>query len=137
MSDEKSVSTIVVGGKEFTLVKVGREQAEQVIQLGKWVNTHGVPAIAQVMNEEGEISFDNGLDLLGDIIEVLTADALIDLFVVILGCSKTFANKHFDIAVLIEAVMLVYENQPSLGRVLGRFFSQASSEESTEEPSTT
>lgn len=136
MSEEKSVVS-EIGGKEFTLVKVGREQAEQVIQLGKWVNTHGVPALSQIMNEEGEISFENGFDLLGDVIESLTADALIDLFVVVLGCSKTFANKHFDVAVLIESLMLVYEHQPSLGRVLSRFFSQTSSEESTEEPSTT
>lgn len=136
MVEEKSI-VVEVGGKEFTLVKTGREQAEQVILLGKWVNTHGVPALSQIMNEEGEISFENGFELLGDVIESLTADALIDLFIVTLGCTKTFANKHFDAAVLVESLMLVYEHQPSIGRIVSRFFSQTSSEESTEEPSTT
>lgn len=135
MSEKSAV--IEVGGKEFELVKTGREQAEQVIQLGKWINTYGLPAISQLTNEEGEITFSGGFELLGDIIDVLTADALIDLFVVVIGCPKNFANKHFDVSVLIDAIAMVYEKQPSIGRVLSRFFSPVSSEESTTEPSTT
>ena len=135
MSEKSAV--IEVGGKEFELVKTGREQAEQVIQLGKWINTYGLPAISQLTNEEGEITFSGGFELLGDIIDVLTADALIDLFVVVIGCPKNFANKHFDVSVLIDAIAMVYEKQPSIGRVLSRFFSPVSSEESITEPSTT
>jgi hypothetical protein len=134
---EDNVSTLEVAGKSFDLVKTGRDQAEQVIQLGKWVNTYGVPALQGMMNDEGEISFSSAFDLLGDVLETLTADALVDLYVLVLGCSKQFANKHFDIGTLIEALALVYESQPSIGRVLSRFFSLVSSEESTEEPSTT
>lgn len=134
---ENTVSTLEVAGKSFDLVKTGRDQAEQVIQLGKWVNTYGVPALQGMMNDEGEISFSSAFDLLGDVLETLTADALVDLYVLVLGCSKQFANKHFDIGTLIEALALVYESQPSIGRVLSRFFSLVSSEESTEEPSTT
>ena len=127
---------VEVADKTFELVKTGREQAEQVVALGKWVNQYGLPALEGMMNEEGEVTFEGGLDLLQGIIGSLTADALIDLFVVILGCSKKFANENFDIAILIDAVFEVYDAQPSLGRVLSRFFSQTTSTENTEEPST-
>jgi len=132
---ESSVK-LEVAGKTFELVKVGREQAEQVIQLGKWINEYGIPALSGMMNEEGEISFVSGIDLLGDVIEKLTVDAIIDLFVLVFGCSKTFANKNFDIGVLVEGLTLVYEAQPSIGKVISRFFSAATSVENTEEPST-
>ncbi len=135
--EESKVTIVEIAGKSFDLVKTGREQAEQVIQLGKWVNTHGVPALQGMMNDEGEISFSSGIDLLGDVLETLRADALVDLYKLLLGCSKTFANKHFDIGILVEALISVYDAQPSIGRVLNRFFSLVSSEETTEEPSTT
>ncbi len=131
---ESSVK-LEVAGKTFELVKVGREQAEQVIQLGKWINEYGVPALSGMMNEEGEISFTSGFDLLSDIIDKLTADALIDLFVLVFGCPKNFANKNFDIGVLVEGLTLVYDAQPSIGKVISRFFSAVTSEEDTEEPS--
>jgi hypothetical protein len=130
-------SVVEIAGKQFELVKKGREQAEQVIQLGKWVNEYGVPALASMMNEEGEISFVSGFDLLGDILQNISVDALIDLYVVVIGCTKGFANKNFDIAVLIDTLAQVYDAQPSLGKVLSRFFSQGTSDEITEEPSTT
>ncbi len=127
---------VEVAGRTFELVKTGRGQAEQVVALGKWVNQYGLPALEGMMNEEGEVTFEGGLDLLQGIIGSLTADALIDLFVVILGCSKKFANENFDIAILIDAVFEVYDAQPSLGKVLSRFFSQTTSTENSEEPST-
>jgi hypothetical protein len=130
-------STITVEDKTFELVKSGREQAEQVVSLGKWMNQYGLPALEGMMNEEGEVEFAGGLDLLQEIIGSLTADALIDLYIVVLGCSKKFADKNFDIAVLIDAVVEVYEAQPSIGKVLSRFFSQTTSVESSDEPSTT
>ncbi len=130
-------SEITVADSTFELVKSGREQAEQVVSLGKWMNQYGLPALEGMMNEEGEVEFAGGLDLLQDIIKGLTADALIDLYIVVLGCSKKFANEHFDIATLIDAIVEVYEAQPSLGRVLSRFFSQTTSVESSDESSTT
>ncbi|HEC63757.1 MAG TPA: hypothetical protein ENI23_00520 [bacterium] len=130
-------TTIEVADRTFELVKSGREQAEQVVSLGKWMNQYGLPALEGMMNEEGEIVFAGGLDLLQEIIGGLTADALIDLYIVVLGCSKKFANEHFDIATLIDAIVEVYEAQPSLGRVLSRFFSQTTSIEDSDEPSTT
>ncbi len=130
-------TTIEVADRIFELVKSGREQAEQVVSLGKWMNQYGLPALEGMMNEEGEIIFEGGLDLLQEIIGGLTADALIDLYIVVLGCSKKFADEHFDIATLIDAIVEVYEAQPSLGRVLSRFFSQTTSIEDSDESSTT
>ena len=127
---------VEVAGRTFELVKTGRGQAEQVVALGKWVNQYGLPALEGMMNEEGEVTFEGGLDLLQGIIGSLTADALLDLFVVILGCSKKFANENFDIALLIDSVFEVYDAQPSLGKVLSRFFSQTTSTENSEETST-
>ncbi len=132
-----SSAQIEVAGKTFELVKTGRGQAEQVVALGKWMNQYGLPALEGMMNEEGEVAFEGGLDLLQEIIGVLTVDALIDLFVVILGCSKKFADENFDIAILIDAVIELYDAQPSLGKVLGRFFSQTTSIENSDESSTT
>lgn len=131
------MSTIIVAGKEFELVKTGREQAEQVIQLGKWINEHGVPALQSMMNEDGEITFENGFVLLSDVLDKVTVDALIDLFSLALGCSKGFANKNFDVAILIDAIQQIYDSQPSIGKVISRFFSQDISEDITEEPSMT
>ena len=127
---------VEVAGRTFELVKTGRGQAEQVVALGKWVNQYGLPALEGMMNEEGEVTFEGGLDLLQGMIGSLTADALLDLFVVILGCSKKFANENFDIALLIDSVFEVYDAQPSLGKVLSRFFSQTTSTENSEETST-
>jgi len=126
-----------VAEKEFELVKTGREQAEQVIQLGKWINEYGVPALQRMTNEEGEITFAGGFDLLSSILQSLTVDALIDLYILIFGCNKKFADQHFDIGTLIEALTVVYNAQPSIGKVISRFFSQATSENVTEEPSMT
>lgn len=131
------MSSITVDGSTFELVKSGREQAEQVVSLGKWMNQYGLPALEGMMNEEGEVEFSGGLDLLQEIIGSLTADALIDLYIVVLGCSKKFANENFDIATLVDAVVEVYEAQPSIGKVLSRFFSQTTSVESSDESSTT
>lgn len=130
-------STITVADRTFELVKSGREQAEQVVSLGKWMNQYGLPALEGMMNEEGEIEFSGGLDLLQEIIGGLTADALIDLYIVVLGCPKKFADTNFDIAILIDAMVEVYESQPSIGKVLSRFFSQTTSVESLDEPSMT
>ena len=134
MSEKSSV--FEVGGKEFELVKRGREQAEQVIQLGKWLNQYGLPAVQDMASEEGEVKFSSGFGMIGDIIEALSVDALIDLYVLALGCSAAFANKNFDISDLIDIIEAVYDTQPSIGKVISRFFSQDTSEESSEEQST-
>ena len=66
----------------------------------------------------------------------VTSDALIDLFQVLIGCSKKDAEKYFDIGILVEVALDVYENQPGIQRLIDRFFSTDESTESTEDSST-
>lgn len=130
------MSTIEVGGQEFQLVKTGRNQAEQVVLIGKWLSQYGLAALNELADEEGNIVIEGGIEMIGTIIEQLSADALIDLFSLIIGCPKSFAEKHFDIAILIDALMTVYESQASFQRVISRFFSPTTSTSDTEESST-
>jgi hypothetical protein len=134
---ENEKSVIEVAGKKFDVVKKGREQAVQVIDIAKWLKTYGIDSLDELANEEGEVQIDSGVDFISQVIESLSADALIDLYTILLGTSKKFADENFDIAVLVEAGIMVYENQPSFRRLIERFFSTSTSEETTEESSTT
>jgi hypothetical protein len=124
---EAEVKMVEVGGKQYPVVKTGRAQAEQVVQVTRWISRHGVKAVEGLQSESGEVSFDSYLSLFGMIIERLTADALIDLFVTLVGCTKAEAEEHFDVATLLDAAFIVYEEQPAVRRLLTRFFSQSSS----------
>lgn len=130
------MTTIEVGGQDFELVKTGRNQAEQVVQIGQWLSLYGLAALQELADEEGNIKIENGVEMIGTILQQLSADALIDLFSLIIGCPKSFAEKHFDIAILIDALMLVYESQSSFQRVISRFFSPTTSTNDSEESST-
>lgn len=125
----------VVDGKEYELIKKGRAQADQVIDLGKWISAYGLPAASLLFDDQGNISFENGFDLISKVINVLDSDALIGLFSVIVGCSKKVSEKAFDAADLIDYTIYVYENQPSLKRVISRFFSEDSSDQDMESES--
>jgi hypothetical protein len=127
------MSTVVIAEQEFGLIRTGREQAEQVIQIGKWLSQYGLPALQTLADEEGTIQVNSGFELLGALVENLSVDALIDLFTLIIGCSTKFANEHFDIAILIDATTTMYESQPSFQKVISRFFSPTTSTNDTEE----
>lgn len=127
------MSTVVIAEQEFSLIRTGREQAEQVIHIGKWLSQYGLPALQTLADEEGTIQVNSGFELLGALVEHLSVDALIDLFTLIIGCSTKFANEHFDIAILIDATTTMYESQPSFQKVISRFFSPTTSTNDTEE----
>ena len=129
------MTVIEVGGQEFELVKTGRNQAEQVVQIGQWLSLYGLAALKELADEEGNIHIEDGIVMIGTILEQLSADALIDLFSLIIGCPKSFAEKHFDIGILLDAVMTVYESQAAFQRVISRFFSQTTSTNNSEESS--
>lgn len=136
MSNEP-LEVIEVGGKEYQVLKTGRAQAQQVLDLTKWIAKHGVPAL-EAMSEDGEdIQSENALVFVSALVEHLTVDALIDLFVVMVGCSYEDAEVYFDIATLIDVVIEVYNRQPSLRRLIERFFSEPDIVETQEELSTT
>lgn len=127
VEEEKSVkepSYVEVGGKNYLIVKTGRAQAEQVILLTKWIAKHGMPALQKAQTEQRSATTEvNGVQFIIEIIENLDADALIDLFVAAIGCSKEDAEVYFDIAILIDAVILIYNEQPAIKKLLDRFFS--------------
>lgn len=127
------MSIITVAEKEFNLLRTGRDQAEQVIHIGKWLSQYGLPALQTLADDEGTIQVNSGFELLGAIVDNLSVDALIDLFTLIIGCSTKFANENFDIAILIDAATIMYESQPSFQKVISRFFSPTTSTNDTEE----
>jgi hypothetical protein len=124
-------SMIEVGGKEYQVVKTGRAQAEQVLGLSRWIARHGIVVLKKIRNDKKEIVIDEGqgIDFLVQIVENLSADALIDLFEVLVGCSKEDAEVYFDVATLIDVAITVYDEQPSVRRLAERFFSAPNSPE--------
>jgi len=128
---------VEVCGEQFKVVKTGRAQAEQVVLLGRWLSTYGAKVVTKALPEDGDIEKAGVGSIVSNIIENLSADALLDLFVVVIGCSPEQAEECFDIAVLIDAAMEVYEKSPAVKRLIQRFFSPQPSTPSTEESSTT
>ena len=128
---------IVVGDSKYPLIKKGRAQAEQVEDILQWLGRHGGKLVEEFTNEEGEIEIsENIAEMLMDISRVLTADALIELYIVITGCTEEEAEDYFDIAQLIDISIEVFEKQKSFRKVVNRFFSKSEPIEATEEHST-
>jgi hypothetical protein len=128
---------IIVGSSEYPLVKKGRAQAEQVEELLQWLGRYGGKFFDAMTNEEGEVEISTSLPvLIGDIANIVTADALIELYVVVTGCTEEEAEEHFDVAQLIDVTVVVFEKQKSFKKVVNRFFSKRSSTNPMEELST-
>jgi hypothetical protein len=118
---------IEINGKPYSVVKTGRAQAEQVVQVTRWISRHGVKAIQSVQSDSLSLEGASGIEFLGKFVEALTPDALIDLFVVLVGCPKEDAEVYFDIAVLVDVALQVHERQPAVRRLVERFFSTPNS----------
>lgn len=134
MSETKE-GYIEVGGKQYEIVKTGRAHAEQVVLLTRWLGTYGPGLLEGVQGSEEDIST-SGVDMITSVLENVTSDALIDLFQVLVGCNKKDAEKYFDVGILVDVALDVYENQPGIQRLINRFFSTDESTESTEDSST-
>lgn len=128
---------VTIGDKEYRVIKTGRAQAEQVAHLTRWLSVHGARAIARVQ-EDANLMGENlsGVESFVRFLGVLDADAIIDLFIVLTGCTKEEAEVYFDIAIMVDVAIEVYNRQTSLRRLLDRFFSQSNSGSTSEEPST-
>lgn len=128
---------IVVGNSEYPLVKKGRAQAEQVEELLGWLGKHGGKLFDGLTNEDGEVELSTSIvTLIEDVANVITADALLELYEVVTGCTEEEAEEYFDIAQLIDVTVEVVEQQDSFKKVVDRFFSKRSSTPATEEPFT-
>jgi hypothetical protein len=127
---------VEVGESKYRVIKMGRAQAEQVLELTRWFSKHGMKAIREVQAENGNVNTDNGIEFLTTLLEHLTVDAVIDLFQAVTGCTKEEAEVYFDIATLVDVTIAIYEGQPAVKRLIERFFSQPSSTSSSVESST-
>lgn len=126
---------IEVGGKQYKIVKSGRAHAEQVVLLTRWLGAYG-PALLEGVQGSDEAVETTGVGMITTILSNVTSDALIDLFQVLIGCNKKDAEKYFDVGILVEVALDVYENQAGIRRLIDRFFSTEESIESTEDSST-
>lgn len=134
-----SETVVIVDGKEFDVVKTGIAQAEQVLDIGRWLAKFGGPVFDAAKDEDEEIKVEDitGIfDMVGRALNVLTPEALVDLFALAIGCSKKFSREQFDIAILIEALQIIWDQQPAFRRVVERFFSSQDSSEQKESNST-
>jgi hypothetical protein len=128
----KKSGVFTINGEEFTVVKRGRAQAEQVVNASTWLTRYGKDMYDKVSDSESA----SGLEIFMSIVESLSADALIDMFVVVFGCDKAFADEHFDVAMLIEGVVALYDGSNSVKELVSRFFSNSASKATTESSST-
>jgi hypothetical protein len=126
---------VTLGTKEYYLIKNGMAQASQMSELAKWLAKHGMPIFealtdrsekAAKENEENE-KRTSTTDLFMIILDHVTPEALIDLFSVIVGCTRKMSEKYFDVGILMDATMVVWDNQPGIRRLVNRFFSTTDS----------
>lgn len=120
------MSVFVIGEKEYDTIKFGADQAVQVSRLGKWLSTYGLPVFREV-NKIANVEQAGGAEVMLAFFGNLPPQALLELFEIVFGCSKEEADKYFDIAVLVEGVIDLVNNQPSIQRLVQRFFSNAPS----------
>jgi hypothetical protein len=136
----KKDTVIEVEGTRFQLIKKGRAQVRQVKDIGRWLAIHGpviFDALRSVEGGEEEAGPGAGLGQIGKVVEALSEDSLLDLYQVVLGCEKQFAEEYFDIMVMIDAATLVYKEHPTVARLVDRFFSTKDSDEEQEDNSMT
>lgn len=118
MSEQKHI--VVVGDKEYELIKKGLAQAEQVTNLSKWLATYGLPIFEELSGGDDDTT---NTELFKAVLNNLSTDALIQLFVLVIGCSKRIAEQEFDIGILVDSILIIWEEQPGLRNLVNRFFS--------------
>lgn len=115
------VQTVELNGINYLVVKKGIEQANQIAAFSNWLGKYALPSL----NPEAEQTGVTGNYIL-NLLSGLSGQALVDLFVIVVGCSKKVADEQFDFGVLVEAVMIFWDNQPGIQRIVNRFFSTTS-----------
>jgi len=117
--------SVMVGDKEYFLFKKGVGQAKQVSDLLNWLGAYGEKLVGVFSNESGgDItveSLGSPWAIITSIGSIVSEAALIDLFIVVTGCSKKEANEHFSINTLIDGVQVLF-SQEEYAKVLNRFF---------------
>ena len=121
----KLPESVFIGDKEYKLFKTGAGQAKQISDLMNWLGIYGENLVAALVPDSGE---ELDVKTLGSTWSIITAigkvastDALLELFVVVVGCSKKEANEYFSINTLIDGVQVLL-SQEEYAKVLNRFF---------------
>lgn len=130
------MTKITVNGVEFELIKRGRAQAVQVYSLGQWLSRYGGILVSIFTEKPEELDISEGLAFFGNILGSIEPDALLDLYEIAFGCTEEFCEENFDIADLVDAVMMIYNEHPTIRRLVDRFFSTNNSSEEQDEDST-
>ena len=115
---------IKIEGQQFNLVKKGYSQAVQLTQVGTWLSKYGLSIATKVTEFQSENENANGTMVILKVLESLTPEALIDLFKVAIGCDHDFAMENYDTGTLVDAVIVIYNNQPAIQKAINRFFLQ-------------
>ena len=122
-------------GSEYPLVASGRLQSRQVTRLTKWIAKYGVPVLESFRDESLESA--SGLQFIFDFMQAIDEDAMLEAFKAVIGCTDEEAELYFDFAVLVEAIEIIYNEQPTVKRLISRFFSVQSTESEGEDKSST
>jgi len=125
LEEEESLpETVEVGGKIYHLKKEGAAQAKQVADLLNWLGNYGTQ-LSSVLSSDGEGAAENMLEstwgMLTAIGKVASEKALLDLFVVVIGCSNSEASKYFSINSLVDGIQVLFAQEEYV-KVLNRFF---------------
>jgi hypothetical protein len=115
-----------INGEKYDVVKRGIAQARQVSSATRWLARYGTPAFRKL--SEGNFESMGGFDVVLAVLGSLDENGLVELFEAVFGCSKEVAEQDFDIALLVNGLVALYNNAPALRGLADRFFSPASSE---------
>jgi len=126
----KDTTTIELGNKTFDIVKKGGAQARQIPILIKWLSKYVLPSIGKLDGIEisDKITTPTMLRLIGLLGETLDDEALTTLFKFVFGCSEAEVEKHFDLLLLVDAIVCLWESESVYREVVSRFFSTTQSE---------
>ena len=110
-----------IGGVEYNVVKRGLAQAQQVAEIGRWLAIYGAPAI-RAIQDNPDFAEMGGMEVVTSMLGTLSGESLVELYSLVFGCPMEVANEYFDIAQMVDGIISLYENQPSIKRLVGRFF---------------
>ena len=134
MEEKKTV--FLIGEKESDVEKTGIGQAQQVANLSNWLSKHGSSMAKNLSINGDSFTAENVLEIATALLGSLDVESLLSLFIIVFGCTRKVAEEHFDISLLLEGAVSLFENQPSFKRIIDRFFSGPTSQPVMEESST-
>ncbi len=124
-----------INGEKYSVVKRGIAQANQVAYAGRWLAIYGTPALKTIQNDPDYADM-GGVEMLTAFLGTLSGDALVDLFDVVFGCGVPVAREYFEIDLMVDGLISIYQNAPAIKRLVSRFFSKQTSKDSAPDSST-